>query len=123
VIIEKMVNSSWKDIDTHGRRLVKIIKILESRIPKTKDDIDGLSRLAATIGNLTRQTVTLIQIADHYDEIMLWFSALKQDETAIKKHNIRQMQKNTQHDKLNMQHEIEEEKSVRIQMKTRDKLP
>ena len=91
-----MVNSSWKDIDTHGRRLVKIIKILESRIPKTKDDIDGLSRLAATIGNLTRQTVTLIQIADHYDEIMLWFSALKLDKTNENKKAIRAMTQETQ---------------------------
>ncbi len=79
-----MVNSSWKDLDTHGRRLVKIIKILEAKIPKTKDDIDGLSRLSATIGTLTKQTVELIKLVDNYDQIISWFSTLEKDELVIK---------------------------------------
>jgi len=114
-----MVNSSWKDLDTHGRRLVKIIRILEAKIPKTRDDIDGLSRLSATIGNLTKQTVELIKLVDSYDEITSWFRTIHQDEIVIKKHNIREQKKNIQRDKIEMQNqihrEIEEEKSVKRQ--------
>ena len=73
-----MVNSSWKDLDVHGRRLNKILKILDKKFDKIpKDDIDGLARIAATIGNLTRQTVEVIKLVDNYEEIDAWFSDSK----------------------------------------------
>jgi len=112
---------AWDDLVTLGKRLNRLIKYSETMLKKTdRDDHDGKNRYITTIVSLTRQQLEIIKLKDNYDEIISWFSTLKQDETAIKKHNVRQMQKNTIHDKLNMQNEIEEEKSVRRQMKTRD---
>jgi len=112
---------AWDDLATLGKRLNRLIKYSETMLKKTdRDDHDGKNRYITTIVSLTRQQLEIIKLKDNYDEIISWFSTLKQDENTIKKHNVRQMQKNTQHDKLNMQNEIEEEKSVRRQMKTRD---
>ena len=99
-----MVNSSWLDLNVHGRRLNKILKILERRFDKVpKDDIDGLARIAATIGNITRQQLDIIKLKENFDEIMSWFNALKQDELAIKRHNIKQQKKAIEDQKQEMQ--------------------
>ncbi|MCH9042449.1 MAG: hypothetical protein IIB80_09890 [Thaumarchaeota archaeon] len=106
-----MVNSSWKDLDVHGRRLNKILKILDKKFDKVpKDDIDGLSRIAATIGNLTRQTVEVIKLVDNYEEIDAWFSTLKKDELVIKKQRLRQLDKQNKEEKQEIQNQIEREK-------------
>ena len=106
-----MVNSSWKDLDVHGRRLNKILKILDKKFDKIpKDDIDGLARIAATIGNITRQTVEVIKLVDNYEEIEGWFSTLKKDEIVIKKHNLRQMDKRNKEEKQEIRNQIEREK-------------
>jgi len=116
-----MAGLAWDDLEVLGRRLNRLIHYSETMLKKTdKDDHDGKNRYIQTIVSLSRQQLQIIQLRDNYTEINSWFSALKQDENAIKKHNIRQMKKNTQHDKQEMQNEIEEEKSVRRQMKTRD---
>ena len=117
-----MVKTSWTDLEVYGRRNNKIIKYMETLLFKVKkDDPDSIVHYATAIANLTRQQLEIIKMKDNYDSIFAWFATIQQDKTAIKKHNLRQMEKNTQEDKLNMQHEIEEEKSVRRQMKTRDK--
>ena len=106
-----MVNSSWKDLDVHGRRLNKILKILDKKFDKVpKDDIDGLSRIAATIGNLTRQTVEVIKLVDSYEEMDAWFSTLKKDELVIKKQRLRQLDKQNKEEKQEIQNQIEREK-------------
>ena len=106
-----MVNSSWKDLDVHGRRLNKILKILDKKFDKIpKDDIDGLARIAATIGNLTRQTVEVIKLVDNYEEIDAWFSGLEKDKLAINKQRVRQLDKQNKEDKQEIQNQIEREK-------------
>jgi len=73
-----LVNSSWRDLDVHGRRLNKILKILDKKFDKVpKDDIDGLARIAATIGNVTRQTIEIIKIVDRYEEINEHFTEIE----------------------------------------------
>jgi len=99
-----LVNSSWLDLNVHGRRLNKILKILERRFDKVpKDDIDGLARIAATIGNITRQQLEIIKLVDGYEEINSYFSALKQDEISIKRQRIREQKKAMQQAKQEMQ--------------------
>ena len=111
---------AWDDLSTLGKRLNRLIKFSETMLKKTdKDDHDGKNRYITTIVSLTRQQLEIIKLKDNYDSIISWFSTLKQDETAIKKHNIREMKKNTQQEKQEMQYQIEEEKSVRRQMKTK----
>ena len=106
-----MVNSSWKDLDVHGRRLNKILKILDKKFDKVpKDDIDGLSRIAATIGNLTRQTVEVIKLVENIKEIDAWFSGLKKDTLAINKQRLRHLDKQNKEEKQAMQIQIELEK-------------
>ena len=106
-----MVNSSWKDLNVHGRRLNKILKILDKKFEKVpKDDIDGLARIAATIGNLTRQTVEIIKLSEEFEKINSWFSALKQDEIVKNKRTIREADKQIKQDKQDIQNQIELEK-------------
>ena len=106
-----MVNSSWKNLDVHGRRLNKILKILDKKFEKVpKDDIDGLARIAATIGNLTRQTVEVIKLVDSYEEMDAWFSGLEKDKLAINKQRLRQLDKQNKEDKQEIQNQIEREK-------------
>ena len=102
-----MVNSSWKDLNVHGRRLNKILKILDKKFYKIpKDDIDGLSRIAATIGNLTRQTVEIIKLSEEFEKINSWFSALKQDEIAKNKRTIREADKQIKQEKQEIHDEL-----------------
>ncbi len=117
-----MAGPAWDDLEVYGRRNNKIIKYMETRLFKTKtDDPDTIVHYATAIGNLTRQNIEIIKIKTNYDSIISWFSTLKQDENAIKKHRLRENNKTIQQQKQEMQNqkdvEIEEEKSVRIQMK------
>ena len=106
-----MVNSSWKDLNVHGRRLNKILKILDKKFDKIpKDDIDGLARIAATIGNLTRQTVEVIKLVENIKEMDAWFSGLEKDTLAINKQRIRQLDKRNKEQKQEIQNQIEREK-------------
>ncbi len=109
-----MSNPAWDDLKTLGMRLNRLIKYSETMLKKTdKDDHDGKNRYITTIVSLTRQQLEIIKLKDNYDEIISWFSILKHDENAIKKHRIREQKKTIQQDKQEMQ--IEEEKSVRMQ--------
>ena len=101
----------WKRQDVHGRRLAKILKILDKKFDKVpKDDIDGLARIAATIGNITRQTVEIAKLADSYEEINDYFKVFKQDELKINKYNMREREKVRQQQKMEMQNQIQREK-------------
>jgi len=107
-----MVNSSWRDIEVHGRRLGKILKILDKKFDKVpKDDIDGLARIAATIGNVTRQQIEIIKLCDSYEEINSYFKVFKEDELKINKYNMREREKNIQQQKMEMQNQIQKEKA------------
>ena len=106
-----MVNSSWKDLDVHGRRLNKILKILDKKFDKVpKDDIDGLARIAATIGNLTRQIVEVIKLVENIKEMDAWFTGLEKDNLAVNKQRIRELDKRNKEDKQEKQNQIEREK-------------
>jgi len=108
-VVEQKI--TWQDFDVHGRRLAKILKILDKKFDRVpKDDIDGLARIVATIGNITRQTVEIAKLADSYEEINSYFSAIKQDTLAIKKHNIREQKKMLEQEKMEMQNQIYREK-------------
>jgi len=98
------MTNSWRDLDVHGRRLGKILKILDKKFDKIpKDDIDGLARIAATIGNITRQTVEIIKIVDRYEEMNEYFKVFKEDKTKIKKFNLREGEKLRQQEKRDME--------------------
>ena len=100
-----MVNSSWKDYETHGRRLSKILKILDKKFDRIpKDDIDGLARIAATIGNITNHIVNLIKIVDMYDEISAKYEEdmkeQRQQEATVRKYR-REAAKTTKQELVN----------------------
>ena len=106
-----MVNSSWKDLDVHGRRLNKILKILDKRFDRVpKEDIDGLARIAATIGNVTRQTIEIIKIVDLYDEIKQRhdedMKEIRQQEAILRKWKREELQR----EKVSLQNQIQREK-------------
>ena len=90
-----------------------------------KDDHDGKSRYISNIVTLTRQQIEIIKLNDSYEEIMSWFSALDKDKTAIKKYNIREMKKNVEREKQEIQNQIqrekEEEETDRRQAKKMDR--
>jgi len=108
-----LVNSSWKDLDVHGRRLNKILKILDKKFDKIpKEDIDGLARIAATIGNITRHAVEIIKIVDMYDEIKKIhdedMKEIRQQKVILRKWNREEPQRK----KEALRREIEFEKQV-----------
>ncbi len=86
-----------------------------------KDDHDAKSRYISTIVSLTRQQLEIAKLNDSYEEINAYFNAIRNDELAIKKYNIREQKKMIQQEKQEMQNqidrEVEEEKSVRRQAK------
>jgi len=87
-----MVNSSWRDLDVHGRRLAKILKILDKKFDRIpKDDIDGLARIAATIGNVTRQEIEIIKLAENFDKITKWFDEFDKAELKSKRETVHEM--------------------------------
>jgi len=111
-----LVNSSWKDLDVHGRRLNKILKILDKKFDKVpKDDIDGLARIAATIGNVTRQTIEIIKIVDLYEEIKQKHNEdmkeVRQQEAILKKWESEELQRK----KHSIQNEIRIKKMIKEQ--------
>jgi len=108
-----------------SRRLGKILKILEKKFDKIpKDDIDGLARIAATIGNVTRQTVEIIKIVTRYEEINEYFTEIekvkKQRELQARKWR-RQVEEERQiefeNEMQREKNEIHEEKIARRQSK------
>ena len=51
----------WTNLSTHGRRLNRIIRILEKLIKK-EDDVDKITRLSAVIGVLTEKLVNIAKL-------------------------------------------------------------
>jgi len=52
---------NWTDLPTDGKRLNRIIRMLEKRIKK-EDDSDKISRLASVIGVLTEKKVNIAKL-------------------------------------------------------------
>jgi len=51
----------WTNLSTHGRRLNRIIRILE-KLMKKEDDVDKITRLASVIGVLTEKIVNIAKL-------------------------------------------------------------
>ena len=51
----------WTNLPTHGKRLNRIIKILEKRLKKT-DDSDTIIRYSNSIGVLTEKLVNIAKL-------------------------------------------------------------
>jgi len=51
----------WTNLSTHGRRLNRIIRILE-KLMKKEDDVDKITRLASVIGVLTEKLVNIAKL-------------------------------------------------------------
>jgi hypothetical protein len=51
----------WTNLPTHGRRLNRIIRILEKRLKHTKND-EKTIRYANSIALLTRETVNIAKL-------------------------------------------------------------
>ena len=51
----------WTNLSTHGRRLNRIIRILE-KLMKKEDDVDKIIRLASVIGVLTEKIVNIAKL-------------------------------------------------------------
>ena len=51
----------WTNLSTHGRRLNRIIRILE-KLMKKEDDVDKVTRLASVIGVLTEKIVNIAKL-------------------------------------------------------------
>ena len=51
----------WTNLSTHGRRLNRIIRILE-KLMKKEDDVDKITRLASVIGVLTEKLVNITKL-------------------------------------------------------------
>ena len=106
-----MSNPAWDNLETLGKRLNRLIKYSETMLNKTdKDDHDGKSRYISNIVTLTRQQLEIIKLVDSYAEINAYFSAIKQDQLAIEKHNIREQKKSTQRAKQEMQNQLDRER-------------
>jgi len=110
-----MSNPAWDDIEVYGRRNNKIIKFMETKLFKVKDDPDTIVHYATAIGSLTRQNIEIIKLKDSYEEINSYFKVLKQDELAIDKHNMRQREKINQERKQRMEYEIGQEEQDRAE--------
>jgi len=122
-----MSNPAWDDLKTLGMRLNRLIKFSETMLKKTdKDDHDGKNRYISTIVSLTRQQLEIIKLKDNYDDIMAYYSALKQDEIAIKRQRIKDQKKAMQQAKIEMQNmkdrEIEFEKNNRRKQTDNDEI-
>lgn len=66
----------------------------------SKNLISPLKKSKIKIPLIPRQTVTLIQITDNYEEILNWFKALKLDKTNENKKAIRAMTQETQNNSM-----------------------
>jgi len=51
----------WTNLSTHGRRLNRIIRILE-KLMKKEDDVDKITRLASVIGVLSEKVVNIAKL-------------------------------------------------------------
>ena len=51
----------WTNLSTHGKRLNRIIRILE-KLMKKEDDVDKITRLASVIGVLTEKVVNIAKL-------------------------------------------------------------
>ncbi len=51
----------WTNLSVHGRRLNRIIRILE-KLMKKEDDVDKITRLASVIGVLTEKVVNIANL-------------------------------------------------------------
>ena len=51
----------WTNLSTHGRRLNRIIRILE-KLMKKEDDVDKITRLASVVGVLTEKVVNIAKL-------------------------------------------------------------
>ncbi len=51
----------WTNLSTHGRRLNRIIRILE-KLMKKENDVDKITRLASVIGVLTEKIVNIAKL-------------------------------------------------------------
>jgi len=52
---------NWTDLGTHGKRLNRIIRILEKRMKNSQDD-DDIIRYSNTIGVLTEKLVNIAKL-------------------------------------------------------------
>jgi len=52
---------NWTDLATHGKRLARIIRILERKM-KHSDDIDVIIRCSNSIGVLTEKLVNIAKL-------------------------------------------------------------
>jgi len=51
----------WTNLPTDGKRLNRIIRMLEKRL-KQEDDLDKITRLASVIGVLTEKKVNIAKL-------------------------------------------------------------
>jgi len=59
----------WTNLPTHGRRLNRIIRILEKRLKHTTDD-EKTIRYANSIALLTRETVNIAKLHLGIEEVL-----------------------------------------------------
>ncbi|MDE1829415.1 MAG: hypothetical protein KGI25_03735 [Thaumarchaeota archaeon] len=60
---------SWHNLDTHGRRLNRIIRILEKKIRHTTED-DKAVKYANSIAFLTRELVSIAKVYHGIEDVL-----------------------------------------------------
>ena len=55
------MSECWSNLKFDGRRLARLIKFLETKLKKVKDDDDAIVRYASTIGNLISKKIEVIK--------------------------------------------------------------
>ena len=78
------MGTKWDDLECDGRRLARLIRFLETKMKKTKDDDDTIVRYAQTIGHLISKK---IEVAKFHHKVE-W----------IEKH-LRELEKELEHGK------------------------
>ena len=51
------MGTKWDDLECDGRRLARLIRFLETKMKKVKDDDDSTVRYAQSIGNLISKKI------------------------------------------------------------------
>ena len=55
------MSECWSNLEFDGRRLARLIKFLETKLKKVKDDDDAIVRYASTIGVLISKKIEVIK--------------------------------------------------------------
>ena len=98
------MGTKWNDLECDGRRLARLIRFLETKMKKTKDDDDSTVRYAQTIGNLISKKVEVVKICDRYEEINKKYEEdmkeQRQQEATVRKYR-REAEKTTKQELVN----------------------